>query len=102
MLTFTTIIFNCCGKIKNLSGTNKSIIINKYICLVDRVVFFLGLLTSKLQHDFRSDVAFVKVEIKMITDNIKSSLKTLSYHFDFYVGEEYMECLLGDFCNYNR
>ena len=34
----------------------------------------------------------------MITNNIKNSLKTLSYHFDFCVGEEYMECLLGEFC----
>ena len=23
----------------------------------------------------------------MITNNVKNSLKTLSYHFDFYVGE---------------
>ena len=51
---------------------------------------------------FSSDVAFVKVEIKMITNNIKNSLKTLSYHFDFYVGEKYMECLLVDFSDYNR
>ena len=33
----------------------------------------------------------------MITNNIKNSLKTLSYHFDFYVGEKYMECLLVHF-----
>ena len=33
---------------------------------------------------------------------LKNSLKTLSYHFDFYVGEKYMECLLVDFSDYNR
>ena len=38
----------------------------------------------------------------MITNDIKNSLKTLSYHFDFYVGEKYMECLLVDFSDYNR
>ena len=25
-----------------------------------------------------------------------------NYHFDFYVGEKYMECLLVDFSDYNR
>ena len=33
----------------------------------------------------------------MITNNIKISLKTLSYPFDFYIGEKCMECLLVDF-----
>ena len=28
--------------------------------------------------------------------------KTLSYHFDFYVGEKYSQCLLRDFSDYNR
>ena len=43
-----------------------------------------------------------KVEIKMIANNIKNDLKTLSYHFEFYVGEKYMKCLLVDFSDYNR
>ena len=33
-----------------------------------------------------------KVEVKMITNNIQNSLKTPSYHFDFYVGEKYWQC----------
>ena len=51
---------------------------------------------------FSSDAALVKVEIKMITNNIKNNLKTLSYYFDFCVGEKYMEWLLVDFSDYNR
>ena len=57
---------------------------------------------STTTHSVLSDVAFVTVEIKMITNNIKNSLKTLSYHFDFYVGEKYLECLLVNFSDYNR
>ena len=34
----------------------------------------------------------------MITNNIKNSL---SWNFDFYVGKNYMECLLVDFSDYN-
>lgn len=43
-----------------------------------------------------------KVEVKVTANNIKNSLKTLSYHFDFCVGEKYTECLLVDFSDYNR
>ena len=32
----------------------------------------------------------------------KNSLKTLSYHFHFYVGEKYMECSLEYFSDYNQ
>ena len=38
-----------------------------------------------------------KVEIKMIANNIKNGVKTLSYNFEFYVDEKYMKCLLVDF-----
>ena len=57
---------------------------------------------STTTHLVLSDVAFVTVEIKMITNNIKNSLKTLSYQFDFYVGEKYLECLMVKFSDYNR
>ena len=30
------------------------------------------------------------------------SLKTLSYHFDFYLDEKYLECLLVGYSDYNR
>ena len=43
-----------------------------------------------------------KVEIKMIANNIKNGLKTLSCHFEFYIGEKYIKCLLEDFSDYNR
>ena len=49
-------------------------------------------------------VDFVSVSLELLQCNLelKNSLKTLSYHFDFYVGEKYMECLLVDFSDYNQ
>ena len=38
-----------------------------------------------------------KVEVKVTANNIKNSLKTLSYHFDFCVGEKCTEMLIGRF-----
>ena len=35
-------------------------------------------------------------------NNIENSLKTSSYHSDFYVGKKYMDCLLVYFSDYNR
>ena len=63
---------------------------------------FLSSWTLNTVTHFESDVAFDKVEIKMITNNISNSLKYLTYHFDFYLSEKYMECLLVDFSNYNQ
>ena len=49
-------------------------------------------------------VDFVSVSLELLQCNLelKNSLKTLSLHFDFYVREKYMECLLVDFFDYNR
>ena len=49
-------------------------------------------------------VDFVSVSLELLQCNleVKNSLKTLSYHLDFYVGEKYMECLLVDFSDYNK
>ena len=49
-------------------------------------------------------VDFVSVSLELLQCNLelKNSLKTLSYHFDFYVGKKYMECLLVDFSDYNQ
>ena len=69
---------------------------------VDFVSVSLELLQCNLKLNNMHSLSFVKVEIKMITSIVKNSLKTLSYHFDFYVGEKYMEYLLVDFSDYNR
>ena len=69
---------------------------------VDFVSVSLELLQCNLKLNNMHSLSFVKVEIKMITSIVKNSLKTLSYHFDFYVGEKYMECLLVDFSDYNQ
>jgi len=84
------------GQIKVL----KSIKMYVYCNILVWVFLLCGLL--KTVTHFKSDVAFDKVEIKMITNNITNSPKYLSYHFDFYLSEKYMECLLVDFSDYNQ
>ena len=68
-----------------------------HVCFVDFVSVSLELLQCNLKLNNMHSLSCVKVEIKMITNNVKNSLTTLSYHFDFYVGEKYMECLLVGF-----
>ena len=47
-------------------------------------------------------VVSVSLELLQCNLELKNSLKTLSYQFEFYVGEKYKEWLLVDFSDYNR
>ena len=85
-------------QLKEGPKTKENLDMTKVICRLCRTKYA----NKGLWHVCFVDFVSVSLELLQCNLELKNSLKTLSYYFDFYVGEKYMECLLVDFSDYNR